>query len=183
MNETSTLLDSRTRVVHRNGPEGCVDADSESRTRRVAIAATNSAIMPGTIFPDVNGRFGDSSACGEESPSPLCVTCVPAIGYGGPRRATVSCMFMIRRTANGEVVFALIGRMGQENLAELKSVITSEKHSSEIVLDLRDVTLVDRGTVRYLGRCERKSIKLRNCPGYIREWIDVNSKQQTRPEH
>jgi hypothetical protein len=73
--------------------------------------------------------------------------------------------------------------MGQENLAELKSVIASEKHSSRIVLDLKDVTLVDRETVQYLGQCERKSIELRNCPGYIRGWIDVNGKQRTRRKH
>jgi anti-anti-sigma regulatory factor len=56
-------------------------------------------------------------------------------------------MFMIRRTADGDVVLALIGRMGQENLAELKSVIALENNGARIALDLKDVTLVDREAV------------------------------------
>jgi len=38
-------------------------------------------------------------------------------------------------------------------------------------LDLKDLTLVDREAVRFLERCETDSIKLKNCPAYIREWI------------
>jgi len=30
---------------------------------------------------------------------------------------------------------------------------------------------VDREIVRFLRRCERDGIALRNCPPYIREWI------------
>lgn len=90
---------------------------------------------------------------------------------------------MIRRTANGDVVLALIGRMGQENLAELKSVIASENNGARIALDLKDVTLVDREAVQYLGQCERKRIQLTNCPAYIRGWIDVNRKQRSRRKH
>lgn len=92
-------------------------------------------------------------------------------------------MFMIRRAANGDVVLALIGRVGQENLAELKSVIASENNGARIALDLKDVTLVDREAVQYLGQCERKRIQLPNCPAYIRGWIDVNRKQRSRRKH
>jgi hypothetical protein len=40
-----------------------------------------------------------------------------------------------------------------------------------VVLDLKDVVLVDRDTVRFLGARERDGITLRSCPPYIREWI------------
>ena len=40
-----------------------------------------------------------------------------------------------------------------------------------LVLDLKDLTLVDRDTVRFLESCEEDGIKLKNCPAYIREWI------------
>jgi hypothetical protein len=36
---------------------------------------------------------------------------------------------------------------------------------------LKDLMLVDRDAVSFLERCEADSIKLTNCPGYIREWI------------
>jgi hypothetical protein len=61
--------------------------------------------------------------------------------------------------------------MNEQNLAELNSVIESEEKGHHLVLDLTDLTLVDREAVRYLGRCESDGIRLENCPAYIREWI------------
>ena len=62
--------------------------------------------------------------------------------------------------------------MDAENVAELKEVIESEARGRGIALDLRDLTLVDRDAVKFLERCESDSIKLENCPAYIREWIE-----------
>jgi anti-anti-sigma regulatory factor len=80
-------------------------------------------------------------------------------------------MLKITRAANGEVVWTLSGRMDAENVIELKSLFKSEEEGRRIVLDLKDLTLVDREAVRFLESCETDSIKLRNCPAYIREWI------------
>jgi hypothetical protein len=80
-------------------------------------------------------------------------------------------MLKITRAANGEVVWTLSGRMDAENVIELKSLFKSEAEGRRIVLDLKDLTLVDREAVRFLERCETDSIKIKNCPAYIREWI------------
>jgi hypothetical protein len=80
-------------------------------------------------------------------------------------------MLKIKRAANGEVVFTLCGRMAAENVAELETLFGSEPKGRRIVLDLKDLTLVDREAVRFLESCETDSIKIRNCPAYIREWI------------
>jgi anti-anti-sigma regulatory factor len=80
-------------------------------------------------------------------------------------------MLKIQRSANGEVVLTLIGRMDAENVAELETAFASESKDRQIVLDLKDLTLVDRDAVRFLERCEADSIELKNCPAYIREWI------------
>jgi anti-anti-sigma regulatory factor len=80
-------------------------------------------------------------------------------------------MLKITRTANGEVVWTLSGRMDAENVIELKSLFKSEAEGRRIVLDLKDLTLVDREAVRFLESCETDSIKIKNCPAYIREWI------------
>jgi hypothetical protein len=80
-------------------------------------------------------------------------------------------MLKITRAANGEVLFKLSGRMGGENLTELETLMTSEADDSRIVLDLRDLTLVDQDAVSFLKRCEADNITLKNCPAYIREWI------------
>jgi anti-anti-sigma regulatory factor len=80
-------------------------------------------------------------------------------------------MLKITRAANGEVVWTLSGRMDAENVIELKSLFKSEAEGRRIVLDLKDLTLVDREAVRFLESCETDSIKIKNCPAYIREWI------------
>lgn len=85
-------------------------------------------------------------------------------------------MLKIQRTANAEVVFRLSGRMDAEDVAELKTLFESEEKGRGIVLDLKDLTLVDRDAVRFLARCEADSFKFKNCPAYIREWI-------TREQH
>ncbi len=80
-------------------------------------------------------------------------------------------MLKITRAPNGEVVIKLSGRMDAENIGELEALMTSEADGRRIVLDLRDLTLVDQGAVSFLKRCEEDNITLKNCPAYIREWI------------
>jgi len=84
----------------------------------------------------------------------------------------------ITRAANGEVVIKLSGRMDAENLAEVERLMTAEVDGRRIVLDLRDLTLVDQDAVSFLKRCEADNITLRNCPAYIREWITGEPKKR-----
>ncbi|HWY58057.1 MAG TPA: STAS domain-containing protein [Terriglobales bacterium] len=80
-------------------------------------------------------------------------------------------MLKLTRAANGEVVIKLSGRMDAENLGELEKLISAESDGRRIVLDLKDLTLVDQDAVSFLRRCEADSITLKNCPAYIRRWI------------
>ena len=80
-------------------------------------------------------------------------------------------MLKITRATNGEVVIKLSGRMGAENLGELEKLISAESDGRRVVLDLKDLTLVDQHAVSFLRRCEADSLQLRNCPAYIRTWI------------
>ena len=80
-------------------------------------------------------------------------------------------MLKITRATNGEVIFTVSGRMDAEHLGELKTLLSSEANGCSIILDLRDLTLVDQAAVGFLKRCEADSIELKNCPAYIREWI------------
>ena len=77
----------------------------------------------------------------------------------------------IQRVTNERVVFTLSGRMDAENVSELKGLIESEARGRRIVLELSDLTLVDRDAVKFLARCETDGVRLENCPAYIREWI------------
>jgi anti-anti-sigma regulatory factor len=80
-------------------------------------------------------------------------------------------MLKIQRAGNGEVVLTLIGRMDEENVAELETLFLLESKGRRIILDLKDLTLVDHEAVKYLERCETDGTQLKNCPAYIREWI------------
>jgi hypothetical protein len=80
-------------------------------------------------------------------------------------------MLKIERTANGEVVFKLTGRMGAENINELENLINAEASCRRVVLDLKDLRLVDQEVVSFLRRCEADNIQLKNCPVYICKWI------------
>jgi anti-anti-sigma regulatory factor len=86
-------------------------------------------------------------------------------------------MLKITREANGEVVFMLSGRMGAENIGEVETLFNAETNRRRIVLDLKDLTLVDQDAVSFLMRCELDKIKLRNCPAYVREWITGERRQ------
>jgi hypothetical protein len=67
-------------------------------------------------------------------------------------------------------VFTLSGRMAAEEVAELKDHFDCEYR--KIILDLRELRLADRDSVRFLRACEVDGMKLENCPAYIREWMD-----------
>jgi anti-anti-sigma regulatory factor len=80
-------------------------------------------------------------------------------------------MLRIRRSANGQVVFKLSGRMDRDDIAELETLIRSEGNGRPIILDLTDLTLVGQDAITFLERCETDGIELKTCPGYVREWI------------
>jgi hypothetical protein len=80
-------------------------------------------------------------------------------------------MLRIRRSAGAEVVFTLSGQMDEEGIAELEKLIRSEADGSHIVLDIKDLIVVGRDAMRFLERSEANGIELKNCVGYVREWI------------
>jgi anti-anti-sigma regulatory factor len=88
-------------------------------------------------------------------------------------------MLKIERSSNRGVVFSLSGRIETEDVAELQRLLSLEATGQDIAFDLQDVTLVDRNAMKFLARCESKSIKLENCPAYVREWIAAERNQKS----
>jgi anti-anti-sigma regulatory factor len=81
-------------------------------------------------------------------------------------------MLKITRTANGEIAFTLSGRMEAENISELETLLSAESGAPSVVLNLKDLRLVDQDVVTFLKGCEMGGIQLRDCPAYIREWLN-----------
>ena len=78
-------------------------------------------------------------------------------------------MLRIERRSDGTSTnLKLSGRMQADGLSELLSEIEKFNPRS---LDLEEVTLLDRDSVRFLIRFESEGIQLLNCPLYVREWI------------
>jgi hypothetical protein len=87
-------------------------------------------------------------------------------------------MLKIDRSSNGRIVFTLSGRIEAEDIKQLQQLLASEASGKQLVLNLRDVTLVNQDAVEFLARCEADSIALENCPPYVRDWI---GRERARP--
>ena len=80
-------------------------------------------------------------------------------------------MLRIQRSGDGEVVLKLSGRIDEENIAELRTLVAAEVSGQHMVLDLEDVTLVGQEGITFLAECEGAGITLVSCPPYVRQWI------------
>jgi predicted metal-binding protein len=81
--------------------------------------------------------------------------------------------FRIETAARGRfTVFALSGRIATQAIAELRRLLELQTDCRDIVLDLKDVTVVNRDVMRFFLSCEAHGVKLENCTPYIREWME-----------
>lgn len=76
-------------------------------------------------------------------------------------------MLKIQRSANARVVFTVSGRIEAADVKGLRQLLALETARQHLVLDLRDVTLVNEEAVKFLAGCEAHSIKLENSSTYI----------------
>jgi hypothetical protein len=89
-------------------------------------------------------------------------------------------MLRIERSANGQVVFTLSGRIQTEDIEQFQQLLVVERPGQPVMFDLRDVTLVNQDAVTFLADCEAKGIKLESCPLHIRNWIDQEKRRNKR---
>ncbi len=88
-------------------------------------------------------------------------------------------MWKVKRVEDEDrVVLSLSGRLEGEQLSDLQKVFALAAEQQDLVLDLKDLKLVDQDAVRFLADWETGGASLRNCPAYIREWIGAD--QATR---
>jgi anti-anti-sigma regulatory factor len=80
------------------------------------------------------------------------------------------------------VVFILTGRIQRDQVPDLEALLKSESADRDLVLDLRNVKLVDRDAVQFLASSEAAGTELRNCSAYIREWITQEKNAMQRSE-
>lgn len=80
--------------------------------------------------------------------------------------------FRVERLVCGEelVVLRVSGRIHAEHVDMLRELLGLEE--VRVVVDLREVTLVDREAVSFLALSEAQGFELKNCAAYLREWVD-----------
>src|SRR5579872_4540137 len=91
-------------------------------------------------------------------------------------------MLKIQRSADERVVLSLSGRIEADDVAELQRLLSLETSGQDLAFDLRDVTLIDRGAVKFLAHCEAERVALEHCPAYIREWINADRGRNRQSE-
>jgi len=69
-------------------------------------------------------------------------------------------------------VFILSGRIEKAAIAELRRLFGPQTDYRNIVIDLKDVGVVDREVMRFFMSCEAHGARLENCTPYIREWME-----------
>jgi anti-anti-sigma regulatory factor len=75
---------------------------------------------------------------------------------------------------DGANVFVLSGLLDSEHATRLQELLSTAT-TGRLVLDLKDVMLVDRAAVEFLARVEMAGTELVNCPDYVRRWIETEN--------
>jgi alpha-beta hydrolase superfamily lysophospholipase len=75
-----------------------------------------------------------------------------------------------RSTVDDTLVLTLSGDIAGDHTADLETLLDEDRNGPK-VLDLKDVSVVDRAGVLLLARSEARGSTLLNCPSYVREWI------------
>jgi hypothetical protein len=80
--------------------------------------------------------------------------------------------YRVERLVIGQdgVLLRISGRIRAEDAGVLRDLLRREK--GKVAIDLKDVLLVAREAVKVLAISEGNGTELRNCPAYIREWVD-----------
>jgi len=69
-------------------------------------------------------------------------------------------------------VFILSGRVETPAIGELSRLFELQAERRNIILDLRDVGVVDREVICFFVDWESDGVQFENCPSYICEWME-----------
>jgi anti-anti-sigma regulatory factor len=82
------------------------------------------------------------------------------------------CILTPQTSTSGTTILALAGTVQSDSLPAIDNFIRSGREAShQVVLDLSDVTLLDRAAAQFFARHRREGVELVNCPSYIEPWI------------
>jgi anti-anti-sigma regulatory factor len=78
----------------------------------------------------------------------------------------------IQLQTEDDATVSLAGKCNGTSLGELRRAIDRARRSRKrVVIDLGEVTLLDKPSLQFLAAQTRENITLTNCPEYIQPWI------------
>ena len=82
------------------------------------------------------------------------------------------CTMTVSSSQSNSLTLAVAGKVNADSLAEIGRYIESgRRNRQQVVLDLSEVTLLDRAAARFFGETARQGVEVVNCPLYIKPWI------------
>jgi hypothetical protein len=93
----------------------------------------------------------------------------------------MTCRIDRQVIGEGRIMLCISGRIMEDGGNTLRSLL--EQEEGIVTIDLKDVLIVDREAVKLLAVYESNGVELRNCVGYIREWITRETADRNSSEN
>lgn len=78
----------------------------------------------------------------------------------------------VKLDEENDATVSLVGKCSGNSLGELRRAIERARRAQKhVVLDLSELTLVDKPSLQFLAAQTREDVTLTNCPEYIQPWI------------
>ncbi len=78
-------------------------------------------------------------------------------------------------------MFTVSGRMQTQDIDPIRQLLDAEPQGQQLMLDLRNLTLISQDAVTFLAECEANGVGIENCPPYIRKWLDQKKCRKRGP--
>ena len=85
-----------------------------------------------------------------------------------------------RVETTGAVTLAVGGTLNSDSTPDLdRALFQARLLCQPIVLDLSEVSLIDRPTLRYLIDVTQNDVRLVICPDYVEQWLDREAHRES----
>jgi hypothetical protein len=82
------------------------------------------------------------------------------------------CTKTVSSSQSNSMTLAVAGKVNADSIAEIGRFIEKgRRNRKQVVLDLSEVTLLDRAAARFFGETVKRGVEVVNCPLYIKHWI------------
>jgi hypothetical protein len=93
-------------------------------------------------------------------------------------KPTMTCRIERRIIGENLVILHISGRITEQDVDTLRASL--DRECGVVAVDLEDVFIVNWEAIKLLAMRELNGVELRNCPGYVREWVTRERADRTK---